>query len=111
MVWNRIDGCHFSIIVNWLSFALGPKRYWATAVATNLVAEVPLIGPALQNIVVGGVEYGHHTITRFFALHAGILPAALIALVIGHIYLFRKHGIHVKEPRRKKTVIFGPIKF
>ena len=29
------------------------KGYWATAVATNLVAEVPLIGPALQKIVVG----------------------------------------------------------
>ena len=43
------------------------KGYWATAVATNLMAEVPLIGPALQKIVVGGVEYGHHTLTRFFA--------------------------------------------
>ncbi|MDG1325789.1 MAG: cytochrome b N-terminal domain-containing protein [Opitutales bacterium] len=84
------------------------KGFWATAVATNLIAEVPLIGPILQKIVVGGVEYGHQTITRFFALHAGILPAALIGLVVAHIYLFRKHGIHVKEPRPKKDSYFWP---
>ncbi len=84
------------------------KGFWATAVATNLIAEVPIIGPMLQKIVVGGVEYGHQTITRFFALHAGILPGALIALVVGHIYLFRKHGIHVKEPRPKRDSYFWP---
>ena len=84
------------------------KGYWATAVATNLMAEVPLIGPIIQKVVVGGVEYGHHTLTRFFALHAGILPASLIGLVVVHIYLFRKHGIHVKEPRHKKDSYFWP---
>jgi len=84
------------------------KGYWATAVATNLMAEVPLIGPALQKIVVGGSEYGHHTLTRFFALHAGVLPASLVALVVAHIYLFRKHGIHVKKPRPKRDSYFWP---
>ena len=84
------------------------KGYWATAVATNLMAEVPLIGPAIQQVVVGGVEYGHHTLTRFFALHAGVLPAMLVGLVVVHIYLFRKHGIHVKEPRPKKDSYFWP---
>ena len=84
------------------------KGYWATAVATNLMAEVPLVGPEIQKIVVGGVEYGHHTLTRFFALHAGVLPAMLIGLVVVHIYLFRKHGIHVKEPRPKKDSYFWP---
>jgi len=84
------------------------KGYWATAVATNLMAEVPLIGPIIQKVVVGGVEYGHHTLTRFFALHAGILPASLIGLVVVHIYLFRKHGIHVKEPRPRKDPFFWP---
>ena len=84
------------------------KGYWATAVATNLMAEVPLIGTALQKIVVGGSEYGHHPLPRFFALHAGVLPATLVALVVAHIYLFRKHGIHVKEPRPKRDSYFWP---
>ena len=84
------------------------KGYWATAVATNLIAEAPLVGPALQKLVVGGVEYGHHTLTRFFALHAGVLPGLLVALVVGHVYLFRRHGIHVKEPRPKRDSYFWP---
>ena len=84
------------------------KGYWATAVATNLVAEVPIIGSALQKVLIGGAEYGHHTLTRFFALHAGVLPATLVTLVVVHIYLFRKHGIHVKEPRPKRDSYFWP---
>lgn len=84
------------------------KGYWATKVATNLVAITPVIGPALQKLIVGGPEYGHHTLTRFFALHAGVLPAAIIALVVGHIYLFRRHGIKAKEPRRRPDAAFWP---
>ena len=56
------------------------KGYWATRVATNLLGVVPVVGPALQQLVVGGADYGHHTLTRFFALHAGVLPALLVVL-------------------------------
>ena len=84
------------------------KGYWATKVATNLMALVPIIGDDLQKIVIGGSDYGHHTITRFFALHAGILPAAVIGLVVGHIYLFRRHGITPAKPLRKKDEFFWP---
>jgi ubiquinol-cytochrome c reductase cytochrome b subunit len=84
------------------------KGYWATKVATNLVEAVPLVGPALQKIIIGGPEYGHLTLTRFFALHAGVLPATITALVVGHIYLFRRHGIKAKEPRRRPDAEFWP---
>ena len=84
------------------------KGYWATKVATNLAAIVPVIGPSLQRLVVGGPEYGHHTLTRFFALHAGLLPAATTGLVALHIYLFRRHGLTAKEPRRKADCAFWP---
>src|SRR3954470_1680618 len=63
------------------------KGFWATKVATNLVAIVPGIGPQLQKIIIGGSEYGHHTLTRFFALHAGVLPGSIVALLVAHIYL------------------------
>ena len=53
------------------------KGYWATKVATNIMAIAPG-GGKLQALVVGGTEYGHHTLTRFFALHAGLLPLSLI---------------------------------
>jgi len=84
------------------------KGYWATKVATSISATTPGIGPEVQKLVVGGTEYGHHTLTRFFALHAGVLPGAIIFLLVGHIYLFRRHGITAKEPKRKKDAPFWP---
>ena len=84
------------------------KGYWATKVATNLVAVVPFIGPELQKIIIGGPEYGHHTLTRFFALHAGVFPATVTALIVGHIALFRRHGLTAKEPKRRPDAAFWP---
>jgi ubiquinol-cytochrome c reductase cytochrome b subunit len=84
------------------------KGFWATKVATNLLAIVPVAGPALQRVIVGGPEYGHHTLTRFFALHAGVLPASITAFVALHIYLFRRHGLKAKEPKRRPDVPFWP---
>jgi ubiquinol-cytochrome c reductase cytochrome b subunit len=84
------------------------KGFWATAVATNIAGITPIVGPAVQKLVVGGTEYGHHTITRFFALHAGIIPGAIIAFIVAHIYLFRRHGITPKEPRRRPDAAFWP---
>ena len=84
------------------------KGYWATKVATNILAITPLIGPQLQRLVLGGSEYGHHTLTRFFALHAGVLPGAMIALVTAHIYLFRRHGLTPRQPLRKRDAKFWP---
>lgn len=57
------------------------KGFWATQVATKIAGIVPLVGPWMQQAIVGGKEYGHHTLTRFFALHAGVLPGLLIAFL------------------------------
>jgi len=84
------------------------KGYWATKVATNIVAITPVVGPGLQELLVGGVDYGHQTLTRFFALHAGILPGAIILFIVGHIYLFRRHGLKAREPRRRADEPFWP---
>ncbi|MSU71117.1 MAG: c-type cytochrome [Opitutus sp.] len=84
------------------------KGFWATKVATNIAAITPLIGPALQRVIVGGSDYGHHTLTRFFALHAGIIPGAIIAFIVAHVYLFRRHGLTPKEPRKKSDAAFWP---
>src|SRR6186997_3106670 len=84
------------------------KGFWATKVATNIAAITPIIGPALQKLIVGGSDYGHHTLTRFFALHAGVLPGTIVVLLVGHIYLFRRHGLTAKEPRRRPDAPFWP---
>lgn len=84
------------------------KGYWATKVTTSLISQVPLVGPQLQRIIVGGADYGHHTLTRFFALHAGVIPAAIVILLVGHIYLFRRHGLTPKQPLRRRDQPFWP---
>jgi ubiquinol-cytochrome c reductase cytochrome b subunit len=69
------------------------KGYWATRVATNIVGTVPLVGPFMQSVLVGGAEYGHMTLTRFYALHVAVLPALTMLLLVAHVALFRKHGV------------------
>lgn len=83
------------------------KGYWATNVATNLMTLVPIVGKETQQIAIGGSEYGHHTLTRFFALHAGVLPALLVGFLALHIAVFRKHGIMAKiTPGRPDETFF-----
>ena len=84
------------------------KGFWDTKVATSIAAITPFIGPELQKLVVGGSDYGHHTLTRFFALHAGVIPGVIIAFIVAHIYLFRRHGLTPKEPRRRPDAAFWP---
>jgi ubiquinol-cytochrome c reductase cytochrome b subunit len=84
------------------------KGYWATQVATKIAGIVPVVGPAIQRVVVGGENYGHHTLTRFFAMHAGVLPALLIAFLALHIYVFRRHGITAPNPIHKPDTTFWP---
>lgn len=85
------------------------KGYWATKVATSIASMTPVVGPGLQQLLVGGPEYGHHTLTRFFVLHAGVLPAAVALLIVGHVYLFRRHGVTVpKKAEGKPDGFFWP---
>ena len=84
------------------------KGYWATKVATELVSLSPIAGEQLQKLVVGGSEYGHYTLTRFFALHAGVLPSLLVLVLVLHVTLFRKHGITAKSSETRPDESFWP---
>lgn len=84
------------------------KGYWATQVATNIMGISPGVGPEVQKLASGGVNYGHATLTRFFALHAGLLPALLVGFLALHIYVFRRHGITVPDPKRAPDTTFWP---
>jgi ubiquinol-cytochrome c reductase cytochrome b subunit len=83
------------------------KGYWATKVATELVSLGPA-GQSMQKVVVGGSEYGHNTLTRFFALHAGVLPGLLIMVLGMHVMMFRKHGITAKSSAKREDEYFWP---
>jgi ubiquinol-cytochrome c reductase cytochrome b subunit len=84
------------------------KGYWATKVATNIAGATPVVGADVQQFIVGGSDYGHHTLTRFFMLHAGLIPAMIIFFIVLHIMAFRRHGLHAKVPLKKATAYFWP---
>jgi ubiquinol-cytochrome c reductase cytochrome b subunit len=68
------------------------KAYFATAVGTNAVSEIPWIGESIKRLLRGGTEMGTLTISRFFVAHVFLIPACIFALVASHLLLFRKAG-------------------
>ena len=84
------------------------KGYWATKVATSIAAMTPVVGGGLQRLLIGGVDYGHLTLTRFFALHAGVLPGLLVLMIVGHVYLFRRHGVTTAKTKDTPDGMFWP---
>ena len=68
------------------------NAYFASQVAINIAASVPIVGNATQQFLSGGPGMGTLTIGRFFGLHVWLMPAALIALVAAHLSIFRHNG-------------------
>src|SRR5262249_20763434 len=67
--------------------------YWGATVAANITEAVPLIGPGLARTLRGGEQIGAPTLSRFFILHAAILPSVLLLLFSLHVALIRIHGV------------------
>jgi ubiquinol-cytochrome c reductase cytochrome b subunit len=68
------------------------KAYWATTVTINIAKSGPL-GEYVAGVMKGGANLGSLTLLRWYAAHVFLLPGALIAFVIAHLYLMRRHGI------------------
>lgn len=95
LLW--ISGCALFGLVMGMAFTgyLLPwdqRAYFATAVGTNAIGEIPGIGETLTRLVRGGTEMGTLTISRFFVAHVFLIPACIFALVASHIFLFRNAG-------------------
>jgi ubiquinol-cytochrome c reductase cytochrome b subunit len=95
LLW--LSGCVLFALVLGMAFTgyLLPwdqRAYFATAVGTNAVSEVPWIGESLKRLMRGGTEMGTLTISRFFVAHVFLIPACIFALVASHLLIFRKAG-------------------
>lgn len=68
--------------------------YWGTKVRTSILGSVPLLGPILKSIALGGPEIGNLALTRFYALHALFLPSMLMAFFLLYLSttLFLRSG-------------------
>jgi quinol-cytochrome oxidoreductase complex cytochrome b subunit len=67
--------------------------YWATKIGTGIAAAIPVVGQYISLILVGGNDLGAETLTRFFAIHVLILPAAILTLLGLHFMMVRIQGI------------------
>ena len=73
--------------------------FWAITVGTSIVAYVPLLGPQVRYLLLGGHEIGAAALLRFYVLHCLILPLAMAFLVALHFWRVRKDG-GLSAPRR-----------
>jgi quinol-cytochrome oxidoreductase complex cytochrome b subunit len=83
--------------------------YWGATVAANISDAVPLVGNTAKQMLLGGNDYNERTLSRFYILHAAILPTSIVLLVICHIAQVRMHGVtELVDPRDPPT---GPRYF
>ena len=95
LLW--ISGAFLSFLVLGMGFTgyLLPwdqSAYFATAVGTNIVGEVPFIGQWLTDMLRGGDTLGTLTLSRFYFAHVFLIPAMIFVFIGFHIALFRKAG-------------------
>src|SRR5262245_50413913 len=53
--------------------------YWGSVVRLGIVETVPVVGGPLADLLRGGPGWNASTLTRFYALHAGLVPWLLLA--------------------------------
>src|ERR1700716_3386098 len=68
--------------------------YWGLGIGASIVSRVPLAGPPLVNLLLGGPIIAGATLSRFFALHVFVIPGLLLAFVGVHLLLVLKLGIN-----------------
>ncbi len=66
--------------------------FWAITVGTSVAAYEPLMGKIVKATLLGGPEVGQEALTRFYALHIMIIPAAIALLTSLHMWRVRKDG-------------------
>jgi cytochrome b6 len=86
--------------------------FFATKVGTDITGAVPVLGPFMKKLLLGGDQITGGTLTRFFGFHVAILPAFATALVALHVYLVQMHGMSVPPsvelaggPKRKMKFV------
>jgi cytochrome b6 len=84
--------------------------FFATAVGTDSVKDVPVIGEWLLQVMRGGPDVTINTLYRFFALHVVILPLAVGVVVGVHLLFIQVQGmaLPVGEKKAPRSMKFFP---
>ena len=70
-----------------------PDAYWGLAVAGSMAGRVPVIGPWVVDMLLGGPIIGGDSLSRFFALHVFVIPGALMFFLAVHLWLVLRCGV------------------
>ncbi len=68
--------------------------YWGLGIGASISSRIPVLGPWIVNLLLGGPIIAGATLSRFFALHVFVIPGLLIAFVGLHLLLVLKLGIN-----------------
>jgi len=68
--------------------------YWGLGIGASIASRVPVFGPAIVKLMLGGPIIAGATLSRFFALHVFVLPGLLIGFVALHVLLVLKLGVN-----------------
>jgi ubiquinol-cytochrome c reductase cytochrome b subunit len=68
--------------------------YWGLGIGASIASRVPILGPTIVRLMLGGPIIGGATLSRFFALHVFVIPGLLIGLVCLHVLMVLKLGIN-----------------
>ncbi len=85
--------CTLTIAFTGYSLVYEQLSYWGATVGANISESIPLIGPLMRDMMLGGEVYNEHTLSRFFVLHAAVLPTTMVLLLAVHIGIIRLQGV------------------
>jgi ubiquinol-cytochrome c reductase cytochrome b subunit len=77
--------------------------YWGLGIGAAMTGRIPVIGPRIVHVLLGGPIIAADTLSRFFTLHVFILPGLLVVLIGLHLRLVLKCGIS-EMPRAGEVV-------
>jgi len=67
--------------------------YWGLGIGASISSRIPIVGPYLVHMLLGGPIIGGATLSRFFTLHVFVIPGILIAGVGVHVWMVLRHGV------------------
>lgn len=76
--------------------------YWGATVGANIADSVPVVGGVAKEAMLGGDTYNETTLSRFFVLHAAVLPVLMTILIAVHISIIRIQGVSELEFEEQK---------
>jgi ubiquinol-cytochrome c reductase cytochrome b subunit len=88
LLFTTLTFCLSGYLLQWSQLS-----YWATTVVTNIPTAFPFCGDFICKLLRGSQNVSQETLSRFFALHVGLLPLLLVSLFGVHVFLVRRIGV------------------